>query len=152
MIPSVKIVHPNWLFDSMSNWRRSPEDEFEIKIQKNLSQKEVDAYKEKLAEQESKAKENGEIEELLEKEGDLLGGDMNWLDIDEEVEEFLNSDSEDEEEENNGGSNKRGLDSDSEDGEMKRRKQEDEDNSSDDDLAAELMLGLDGDDEDGADE
>ncbi len=152
MIPSVKIVHPNWLFDSMSNWRRSPEDEFEIKIQKNLSQKEVDAYKEKLAEQESKAKENGEIEELLEKEGDLLGGDMNWLDIDEEVEEFLNSDSEDEEEENNGGSNKRGLDSDSEDGEIKRRKQEDEDNSSDDDLAAELMLGLDGDDEDGADE
>lgn len=154
MIPSVDVVHPNWLFDSMSNWRHSSEKPFEIKILKPLSQKEVDTYKEKLAEQELKAKEDGAIEELIEKEGDILGGDMDWLDIDEEVEEFLNSDSEGDEDLQDDGlsSAKRSLD-DHENGDAKRRKHDDDneeanDDSSDDDLAAELMLGLDGDDND----
>lgn len=156
MIPTSKVVHPNWLFDCISNWRRSSENEFEIDIPKErfLPEKEVEKYKEKLATLAEDRSKRENVEELIEKEGDILGGNMNWLDIDEEVEEFLNSDSDesDGESQTNGEvSNKRGLD-DYEDVDSKRRKHDDDENGneaddSDDDLAAELMLGLDDEDD-----
>ncbi|CCH46356.1 RNA polymerase II subunit A C-terminal domain phosphatase [Wickerhamomyces ciferrii] len=149
MIPNVKVVHPNWLFDSMSNWRPADDIPFEIKIPKEryLPEKEVEKYQEKLKNSEEKL---NDIENNIENDN-LLGGNMNWLDIDDEVEEFLNSDSDEEEDDIEGkNSNKRGIDGDSNADEYKRRKLDSEENDEsddDDDFAAELMLELDGDDE-----
>jgi len=174
MIPGAKVVHPNWIFNCMSSWKRLPEDNFEINIPKEryLSQKDVDNYKVKLEEMAKEIANRENEEEVIEREGDILGGDMNWLDIDAEVEDFMSSSDEEDEEgdykdneeedvetrngnviEDDGTTSSKRSREGYENGDYKRTKYEDQedagedDDSSDDDLAAELMMGLDGDDE-----
>ncbi|ONH69761.1 RNA polymerase II subunit A C-terminal domain phosphatase [Cyberlindnera fabianii] len=137
MVPGCKIMHPDWLFDSMTNWRIADDAKYEVEFA-------ADKY---LSEEEAVATPGDS------QGGDLLGGDMEWLnEEDEEDESFDSSDSDDDEEAENG--LKRGADDDNnsvDDGEesTKRRKLGDssveEEDEDDDDFAAELMQDLDDD-------
>jgi RNA polymerase II subunit A-like phosphatase len=148
MVPGCKIMHPDWLFHCMSHWERVDSKEYEVAFEEDrvLPQAEVDKYREKMLQQASERP--SEVLELTQsQEGDLLGGDMDWLD--DEEEEELSDDSEEED----GDKIKRSLESDDVLESKKRKVREehedsydghdDNDDDDDDDFAAELMEDLD---------
>ncbi|KAH3681655.1 hypothetical protein WICPIJ_007381 [Wickerhamomyces pijperi] len=174
LIPEVKIIHPNWIFDSMTEWKAKPTEEYELDIpeSKLLPKEEVEKYKAKLQKEEEERAKTAELEEELnglpkEETDGLLGGDMHWLDLGEEDEDFLNdSDGDDEEDENHqfqsygngdGDTDSRvsslkrsndGLDEDDDIEEIKRLKRASVVSEADEeDLANDIMLELDGDDD-----
>lgn len=176
ILPDVKIVHPNWIFDSMTNWTPKPTAEYELEIpdDKLLPQEEIDKYEAKLKKEEEERAKSEELEEQMnelpkEETGGLLGGDMHWLDLGEDDEDFLNDDSDDDEETENQQYNDYGdvetertstnvstlkrsndeLDEDEDFEEIRRLKRASVVSEADeDDLANDIMLELDGDDDD----
>lgn len=146
--PKVKVVHPNWIFNSLSNWGKLSEDKYEIGDVHPLPEATVEEYK-KLLENDLDVSTGIQQEDSeAEQENALLGGDMHWLDIDEE--ELLSSD---EEEEDTAAGSKRGFEDADEETPKKRKVEQDggdeadDNDDEDDELAAELLQGLDEDDE-----
>jgi RNA polymerase II subunit A-like phosphatase len=175
-----KIVHPNWAFHCMTNWTLTDEKEFEVELKKDqyLGEKEVQKYKDRLNESNDNNKDHEEAvvdNDDDQEENEFLRSDMDWLDMDEEGDDFLDSEGDDEEtgkeesEEPSGisakrhaedseeedGKNEEDGDDEGKNGEVKKRKVDgssttealNDNDDDDDDLAAELMLGFDDDDD-----
>lgn len=149
---NTKIVHPNWIFECLTNWTHTDEKEFEIELEQKmyLGPKEVQNYKNRLNEnnkKESLKEKEKVIDEEQQEESAFLGSDMDWLGMDEEADEFTDSDSEEEDTTLTGV--KRSAEEDEEVDSKKCKVDEEgsvgefDDDAADDDLAAELMLELD---------
>ncbi|KAH3674536.1 hypothetical protein WICMUC_003213 [Wickerhamomyces mucosus] len=184
LLPNVKLVHPNWIFNSLTFWRHSDEKDYEQYLPSNglLSKEDVEKYLSKLQDPSSKVEITAPVVNVEEK-NTLLGGDMNWLGNDDD-EDFLSSEDSDQESDFSASpSIKRSIEEDDYEKESvtsKRQKrveinetkdrgkfvdkdddgdgEEDNndnnnnnnynnDDDDDDELAAELMLGLDSDEE-----
>lgn len=141
--PEIKVVHPDWIFECLVNWKRVDEKAYELLIEQPVSEEELDDFKKKLENEKKDAQIQEEVDQVSSDEINLLAGNDSWLDNDDdEMDEFLNDDDEDDEKEV---SNKRSL-PDGEESENKRVHLDDKESHDDydDDLEAELLQELEG--------
>lgn len=89
--PHIKIVSTNWLFACISKWSRVPEDEFAVKVDPNA--------KFDLTRPDNQEMDEDDMDEE-EFVSSLNADNMNWDDINKEVEDFMNSS--DDEDDNDG--------------------------------------------------
>lgn len=107
----VKIVSPNWLYDSISNWRKEPEDNYLIEIHpEDRHESSLNGFQEIDDAQmlSSEDEESDEMdEEITSSPADELNApdmaNVGWMDVDEEFKAWIGSDDEEEEEEEEGG-------------------------------------------------
>ncbi|ODQ83084.1 hypothetical protein BABINDRAFT_80643 [Babjeviella inositovora NRRL Y-12698] len=143
-LPDCQIVNPDWLFECFSKWERANERKYLIFEERfvKLSEAEITKYKTSLqrkAPQPEVAKE--ETYETVD--------NMDWDDLNKEVEDFLSSDNDDEEDADDevpeseaNGSVKRTHESEEEEGDLKRPKIESVSEDDMDALEKELMQGF----------
>ncbi|AET39639.1 protein serine/threonine phosphatase Ecym_4610 [Eremothecium cymbalariae DBVPG len=108
----IKIVHPDWIFECIVNWKRVDEKPYELIVEEPVSKEYLENFKKELEETEkSKNSVDANISsqkyETFNDAMILLGGSDSWLDNDDEMDEFLNdSDSEDHRNEGENGGDK----------------------------------------------
>ncbi|CEP61316.1 protein serine/threonine phosphatase LALA0_S03e00144g [Lachancea lanzarotensis] len=101
--PSIKVVHPDWIFECLVQWQRTSEQPYELLTEQAVTEEELEDFKKRL--EKRKAAEHTIRERATQasvNEVDLLAGDDMWLDNDDdEMDEFLNDEDEDEDEDEN---------------------------------------------------
>lgn len=101
--PEIKIVHPDWIFECLVQWKRVDERPYELVIEEPVSEEKVNEFKaslEKKLKQSSLDIPHEDIQTSL----NLLAGNDAWLDNDDdEMNELLNEESEEDEEDEDKG-------------------------------------------------
>jgi RNA polymerase II subunit A-like phosphatase len=87
--PSIKIVTPNWLYDSISHWRHEPEEPYLIEIHPEDRHPKVNGFDEggPLLSSEDEESEDEEDEDFDNEPVDT--SNVGWKDVDEEFAEFF---------------------------------------------------------------
>ncbi|ODV87349.1 hypothetical protein CANARDRAFT_26752 [[Candida] arabinofermentans NRRL YB-2248] len=78
--PNVFVVNPDWLFSCIAQWEKVPEDDFIVPVNDLLSKEEIASYMEG---------------HNIEGDNAFNGAELDWGEIDKEMEEFIDSDEED---------------------------------------------------------
>ncbi|AAS50644.2 ABL127Wp [Eremothecium gossypii ATCC 10895] len=93
--PAIKIVHPDWIFECLVGWERVEESPYELIVEEPVGEEYLENFKRDLAEAQKKVDPPAQDSRssLL-----LLDGNGSWLDYDDdEMDEFLNEESDNEE-------------------------------------------------------
>lgn len=105
----VKIVSPNWLYDSISNWRKEPEENYLIEIHpEDRHESSLNGFQE-IDDAQMLSTEDEESDEMDEEIPSSPADELNapdmanvgWMDVDEEFKAWIGSDDEEDEEEEN---------------------------------------------------
>ncbi|SCW03295.1 LAFE_0G07294g1_1 [Lachancea fermentati] len=95
--PNIKVIHPDWIFECLVNWKRVDEKPYELIIEQAVSDEELQDFKKRLKEK-AKLMNNTrqDFSQDIQEEPNLLAGNDSWLDDDDdEMDEFLNDEEED---------------------------------------------------------
>ncbi|CCE64531.1 hypothetical protein TPHA_0I00240 [Tetrapisispora phaffii CBS 4417] len=104
--PSIKVVHPDWVFECLSTWKHVDEKSFELKVDQVASERELEEFKKNL-EKRNKNKltdavnfsgdlNNGTATmSSTDNVVDLFAGGSSWL-VDDELEDVLDSEDDNE--------------------------------------------------------
>ncbi|SMN22033.1 similar to Saccharomyces cerevisiae YMR277W FCP1 Carboxy-terminal domain (CTD) phosphatase [Maudiozyma saulgeensis] len=160
--PKIEVVHPDWIFESLSSWKRVDEAPYRLIVDQPVSPEDVEQFKEKLErlrrerEVQHTAKDEEEYDEFAEDSkppnpADLFANGDSWLN--DEDEEIPSDEDDDDENENKSETtseirgNKRAVPEDGDDAAATKKPHvvdaEDEVSDSDSDMDEELLNMLD---------
>jgi RNA polymerase II subunit A C-terminal domain phosphatase len=90
-VPRIKIVYRDWLFACLTAWKRVPEDPYLIDVERPIAQEDDTRTAAGLGKE--TATDPLDPQEFMKS---LSGGEVDWDEVNKEVDEFMNSDEEEE--------------------------------------------------------